>query len=112
MRLDYMPVTRSNEGREYICNASIINYDAANALYCVGLCNGMIPATAAACCKTLEELLEVGPPLVCVNLRMLFVSMDRSTAIEDAPGTWTVVTPRLSSRDHEKLIMDFVRKEV
>lgn len=55
-------------------------------LYCAGHCNGVIPAVAAARCKSSADLLTIGTHLVCLNLRLMLVLVERCLAIEMQRG--------------------------
>jgi hypothetical protein len=72
----------------------------------------MIAAVAGMSCRSTAELLALGPPLVCLNLRLMFAAMDRSHAIDPDEGLWTTMTPGMTSDQHKRLIENFRHQNV
>ncbi|KAL8737909.1 MAG: hypothetical protein Q9181_001246 [Wetmoreana brouardii] len=82
----------------------LLDPEAEAPVYVLGLCTGMLPAAAVMVTKSMTELLDVGPEMVCVALRLAAVASFRSVQLENSDDNWAVAVMNMSAFDHQKIL--------
>ncbi|PLB55929.1 ketoacyl-synt-domain-containing protein [Aspergillus steynii IBT 23096] len=62
----------------------------------LGVCTGMLSASAAACISSVSELLKLGPELIHIALRLGMRVSSRSQNVEHTPGSWSLACAGIS----------------
>jgi hypothetical protein len=75
--------------------------------YNIGLCTGLLPATAAATARDVSELLTIGRALIPVAYRLGVQQWRSAHEIESAPGPWAVAIVNVDPQEIENIINAF-----
>ncbi|KAF1852234.1 uncharacterized protein K460DRAFT_374054 [Cucurbitaria berberidis CBS 394.84] len=75
--------------------------------YLLGLCTGLIPATAAAVARSVTHLVQMGPEIVCIALRLGNAAQQRSTEIEPGSQDWTLVVGKMNIEKLQRTLDNF-----
>lgn len=78
----------------------------------LGLCTGLLPAAAAVTAGSTGELLELGPEILRVSLRLALEADNRSAQLEQSRESWAFVVPGVSTAQVQETIDTFHKKMV
>ena len=81
-------------------------------VHAVGLCTGLLPASALVCAKTPSQLHAIGLELVALSLRLEQSLLRRSRDVESLPGTWAYSIIGLSDIEIQNILTAFHAAEV
>lgn len=78
----------------------------------LGLCTGLLPAAAAATAGSMGELLELGPEILKVSLRLALEADHRSAQLEQSKESWAFVVPGVLTAQVQEAIDTFDKRMV
>lgn len=73
----------------------------------LGLCTGLLPASAAATAGSTGELLELGPELLRISLRLALEADRRSAQLEKSRESWAFAVPGIPALEIQKAVENF-----
>lgn len=76
-------------------------------VYILGLCTGLLPAAAAATAGSTGELLELGPEILRISLRLALEADRRSAQLEQSRESWAFAVPGIPAIEVQKAIDNF-----
>ena len=76
-------------------------------VYILGLCTGLLPAAAAATAGSTGELLELGPEMLRISLRLALEADGRSAQLEQSRESWAFAVPGIPTIEVQKAIDNF-----
>lgn len=81
-------------------------------MYVLGLCTGLLPAAAAATAGSTGELLELGPEILRVSLRLALEADHRSAQLEQSRESWAFAVPGIPATQVQEAIDTFHKNMV
>ena len=78
----------------------------------VGLCYGLLPAVTIGVSRSIAELLEIAPQVICISLRLGFAIARRASAIEQTLESWSIVISGLKEDEAQTVLRDFEHRQV
>ena len=77
----------------------------------LGLCTGLIPATAVASATSISDVLEIAPELICISLRLGLAASRRSMQLERSSESWATVVLAVPRDEQQVEINRFQEKQ-
>lgn len=72
-----------------------------------GLCTGLIPAAAVASAKSISDVLEMAPELICISMRLGLAASRRSMQLERSSESWATAVPAVPVHELQKELDEF-----
>lgn len=100
-------MTRSSER-----DSNAFQRSSSNPTSVLGFCTGLFPAAAVAISRSIAELLELAPKILCVTLRVALEIGKRSELVESSEENWAKAVTGLSAETLENTLEAFHNDKV